>query len=198
MRELSSIEYMPLLPPEHYTAAAQLYEQAFGQKMKVAIVSTAQRLSVLEAAMDGQYAFCAIEHQMLVGLVGIHTSDGSLTGAIGARQLFSSLGLLKALRAIAVFMFYERTLKDGELLMDGISVHKDYRGRGIGSKLLHNTIDYAKNKNFKRIRLDVIDINTNAKRLYERIGFTATKTEKFEFLRGIFGFGAVTTMIYHL
>jgi len=198
MRVSSNIEYSTHLPPEHYPTAARLYEQAFGPKIELAISSSAQRLSVFNAAMDGQYAVCAIDNNVLVGLAGLHTIHGSLTGGLGAKQLIKTLGLLKGLRAIAVFMLYERKLKTGVLLMDGISVSEDYRGNGIGSQLLKLVIEYATNSNYRSVRLDVIDINENAKRLYERIGFKVTKVEKFECLRSVLGFGAVTTMEYRI
>ena len=41
----------------------------------------------------------------------------------------------------------------------------------------------------------MIDTNTGARRLYERHGFVTTKTERFEWLRAVLGFGASSTMI---
>lgn len=198
MQVFSTIEYASHLSTIHYSTAAQLYEQAFGPKMKVAISARTHRLAIFNAAMNGDYAVCAIDNNVLVGLAGFHTSSGSLTGGVGANYLVKKLGYVKGLRAIVVLMFYERKLKDNELLMDGISVDGNFRGQGIGTQLLKLVIDYAQNNNYRSVRLDVIDINNNAKRLYENIGFKVTKTEKFEFLRSLFGFGAVTTMEYQL
>ena len=47
---------------------------------------------------------------------------------------------------------------------------------------------------FNRVRLDVIDINPRAKKLYERKGFKVVRTEKFPYLRRLLGFGGSTTM----
>lgn len=47
-------------------------------------------------------------------------------------------------------------------------------------------------------RLDMVDSNPGARRLYERLGFQEEKTERFEFLRGALGFGASSTMIYRI
>lgn len=78
--------------------------------------------------------------------------------------------------------------------MDGIAVQEDYRGNGIGGLLLQNVLDYAKQNDFTSIRLDVIDDNPDAQRLYERWGFNPIRTQKFPYLRWFFGFGGVTTM----
>ncbi|MDB3935703.1 GNAT family N-acetyltransferase [Granulosicoccus sp.] len=93
---------------------------------------------------------------------------------------------------------YERKAKDGELLMDGIVVDPEYRGNGVGTRLFSSLMDFAKSEQYSTIRLDVIDTNPGARRLYERRGFIEQKTVQFEFLRGMLGFGSSSTMIYTL
>lgn len=78
--------------------------------------------------------------------------------------------------------------------MDGITVEKTARGLGIGSRMIKTLFSYATATGFKSIRLDVIDTNTNARRLYEKLGFKAIKTEKSLFYKDI-GFNSITTMI---
>ena len=78
--------------------------------------------------------------------------------------------------------------------MDGIAVDQAYRGQGIGSKLLQEIVTYAQQNGYKTVRLDVIDINSDARRLYERRGFVAVHTEHFPYLKKLLGFGGVTTM----
>lgn len=49
-------------------------------------------------------------------------------------------------------------------------------------------------RTYDYIQLDVIDTNEGAKRLYERKGFEQTQVHKFPYLKGLLGFGGVTTM----
>lgn len=178
--------------------ATKLYDIAFGEKLALAIPRREDRLNLLSKSMQLEFSIGAFDGNCLVGLAGFSTSKGSLTGGIDYRGLLSELGWLKGNRAAAVFSLYERKAKDGELLMDGIVVDPDYRGRGIGSRLFSNLIDFGCDENYSTIRLDVIDTNPGARRLYERLGFKEEKTEQFEFLRGFLGFGASTTMSYRL
>ncbi len=82
--------------------------------------------------------------------------------------------------------------------MDGIVVDPAYRGKGIGTRLFSSLIEFGNTEKYSTIRLDVIDTNPGARKLYERLGFYEEKTERFEFLRGLLGFGASTTMSYRL
>ena len=53
-----------------------------------------------------------------------------------------------------------------------ITVRKDWRGKGIGTRLIQESIRWAKrHKNIRRIELDVLARNTGAVTLYSRLGF---------------------------
>jgi ribosomal protein S18 acetylase RimI-like enzyme len=53
----------------------------------------------------------------------------------------------------------------------GMGVHKDYRRRGIGTRLLERTIEEAKARGIERVELEVFALNTPAINLYEKWGF---------------------------
>jgi RimJ/RimL family protein N-acetyltransferase len=52
----------------------------------------------------------------------------------------------------------------------GISVRKEYRGKGVGTALLSETLKNCKDK-FEIIELEVFSTNNVAKRFYEKGGF---------------------------
>ena len=69
-----------------------------------------------------------------------------------------------------------RDKHDGEF---GLSVHKDYFGRGIGSKLVENLMRWGeKNIVIRRMTLFVMHSNQRAIRLYERYGFQVEGVRK--------------------
>jgi ribosomal protein S18 acetylase RimI-like enzyme len=183
------------LPDQFRVDAAKLYNEAFGQKFSVAVRSEEKRISLIQEGFIPEYAIVALSDNTLLGIAGFHTSAGSLTGGINYRDLLSELGFLKGNWAAIIFNLYDRRPKAGELLMDGITVHADSRGKGVGSKLLEKIAIYAQQNKFKNVRLDVIDINPEAKKLYERMGFKAVKTERFPYLRWLLGFSGSTTMV---
>lgn len=175
-------------------SAACLYDSAFGAKFSTAVPQKERRISLLSESFCPAFAFCAMHDRELVGLAGYHCLAGSLTGGINYRGLLARLGLLRGNWAAMIFSLYERKRMANELVMDGIAVDERFQGRGIGSKLLGMVADFAATDHCTSVRLDVIDTNPRAQSLYERNGFVVTKTERFEYLRWLLGFGASTTL----
>ncbi|MCF6270494.1 MAG: GNAT family N-acetyltransferase [Melioribacteraceae bacterium] len=190
----NEIIYKIGLPEQFKKSAAKLYDEAFGKKFSVAVQSDTNRPLLLQSCFMLEYAIVAISENKLIGIAGFHTPSGSLTGGMTYSQLLAQLGFIKGNWAAIVFSLYERKPKPGELIMDGIAVKADSRGKGVGSRLLEEVANYAKEHEFNRIRLDVIDINPKAKKLYEHKGFKAVKTEYFPYLRWLLGFSGSTTM----
>jgi len=188
------VNYQRGLPEQFKSSAIKLYDQAFGAKISVAVRADEKRIFLLISCFMPEYGIFAIYDKKLVGIAGFHTPTGSLTGGITYSDLISQLGFIMGNWAALIFSLYERKPRAGELVMDGIVVHSDLRGKGIGSRLLEEIGKYAKENQFNRIRLDVIDINPKAKKLYERKGFKAVKSEPFPYLRWLLGFSGSTRM----
>jgi GNAT superfamily N-acetyltransferase len=56
------------------------------------------------------------------------------------------------------------------LLLEDLVVHRDHRGRGLGTRLLQHAKAYAREKNFLRITL-LMDPNERLLGFYRRQGF---------------------------
>ena len=54
----------------------------------------------------------------------------------------------------------------------GMLVHRDWRGRGVGSALLREAISRARDQGLNKLSLEVFAHNTAAIALYRRCGFT--------------------------
>ena len=66
----------------------------------------------------------------------------------------------------------------------GIYIYaQEYRGKKIGDIVLKQCIDYASQLGIKIIKLDVLNTNKNAKKLYENNGFQQTNQTEEKFLR---------------
>jgi ribosomal protein S18 acetylase RimI-like enzyme len=61
------------------------------------------------------------------------------------------------------------------ILLEDVIVHRDFRGRGFGDKLLKHTIEYARKKDFLRITLLTDRINEQGQHFFEAHGFFKSK-----------------------
>lgn len=76
---------------------------------------------------------------------------------------------------IGLIAVYLNDLKTKKGFITNVSILKSFQGKGISSKLLKDTIDLAKKKNFKSIKLSVQEKNIKAIRIYEKHGFAQFK-----------------------
>jgi ribosomal protein S18 acetylase RimI-like enzyme len=177
---------------------ARLYDAAFGAKLALAIPDSASRVRVLAEGFDPSHGFVALRGTHVLGIAGFATRRGALTSGIDLALLRTRLGTPAAIRALAVLALFHRGRQEGELLMDGLAVSPMARGGGIGTRLLERLTQFAATEGFRTIRLDVIDTNERARRLYERLGFVPTRTSQFAYLRWLVGFSAATTLEYRV
>ena len=63
------------------------------------------------------------------------------------------------------------------LYMDDLFVKPDYRGNGIGSKLINQVIDFAKSENCKKLHWQVSEWNQPAIVFYKSLGATVNSVE---------------------
>lgn len=186
--------------PEHLRAdAAALFEEAFGDKLGLAIPARQRRMAFMERRLRGDHLVAALREHELVGMMGLSSRDGPFQGSVfhatgSLRELWGLLGVLGSSRAMVGLTVARHQPAPVELYIDGIAVAPSARGRGIGSTLLDEALVIAREGGFRWLRLDVIDTNPRAQRLYERLGYQVTRVQSTLFLRRVLGFGSVISM----
>ncbi len=187
------VEYMDSLPDRLRMQAATIYFDAFEQKLDP-ILGRRIGIGLLGRTLNPDRAIVAVCGGELAGLAGLKYG-GRAFMALGVRDMLRTYGVMRGLWKSTLLALLDRSERRGELLMDGIAVHRDMRGRGIGTALLKRVIAVACERGCQTVRLDVVDTNPAARRLYRREGFVATETVQVPFLRRLMGFSASTTMI---
>ena len=66
---------------------------------------------------------------------------------------------------------------DEVIVLHVLAVHPDYRGKGLARKLVENVIEQERKVGKKALRLDVIENNTTAEKLYQKLGFQYIQTK---------------------
>ena len=175
-----------------------MYWEAFGPKLGRVLFPRAQALDYIARSLDPDFSLVARDGAgALLGAAGFKTAEGMfLNGSLS--RLRETWGWWGGTWRGLLLSPLERDLSAGTLLMDGIFVTADARGRGIGSLLLDAIMNEAKSLGTSRVQLDVIDTNPRARALYERTGFVPERTERTGPFRLLFGFHSSTRMIREL
>lgn len=183
------------LHPHLRPDAARIYWEAFGGKLGRILGPDPQALAFLERVIRADLCIAALDDQgALLGLAGFKTPAGSFAGGSRA-DLTAIYGPFGGLWRGWILGALSGEVDNDRFLVDGISVTRAERGRGVGSLLLAALCDEAREQGYSAIRLDVIDTNWRARALYERHGFTVAGTERLGLLRYLFGFTASFTMV---
>jgi ribosomal protein S18 acetylase RimI-like enzyme len=192
--QANTVEVRLGLPDSYRRQAAEIYYEAFQRKMAPVIGPQERAIPILERHFESEHAFIALQRFQVVGLAGLQYDGRSFfhpTAAGFAREFGWLSGPVRA----ALLALLSPHSRRGELYLDDLAVCSSMRGLGIGTRLLHAVFHFARSNGLKAVRLDVVDTNPNARRLYERIGFVPIETRRYPFLRHIAGFSAMTTMI---
>jgi [ribosomal protein S18]-alanine N-acetyltransferase len=65
-----------------------------------------------------------------------------------------------------------------EIHINNVAIRPKFRGRGIGTALLHHVLAEARNLGARRATLEVRASNDGARRLYDRLGFYVAGTRR--------------------
>ena len=66
---------------------------------------------------------------------------------------------------------------DEVIVLHVLAVHPNHRGKGLARKLVENVIEQERKAGKKALRLDVIENNTTAEKLYQKLGFRYIQTK---------------------
>jgi ribosomal protein S18 acetylase RimI-like enzyme len=184
----------PGFPQTERPVAVRLFWQAFAGKLGRVMAPEDKALAFLERVINPEFAVSALSADgRLLGLAGFKTEQGALIGG-GLGDMTAVYGLFGGTWRGLLLDTLERETEDGSLLMDGIFVAEEARGRGIGGALLEAVFTEARSRKLSRVRLDVINTNPRARALYERKGFNAIREENTGLLEVLFGFASATRM----
>ena len=187
------------LPADLHDHGVALFDEAFGDKMRMAIPDRPRRLAYMARVFRGDRAVIALRAGELVGMLGLASGSDAYRGGLldvpwDPRPFLDLMGLRGAIRAAVGLRLAQHRPAPDELYIDGVAVAATDRGRGIGSQLLEEAAVIAHEHGLRWLRLDVVDTNPRAQALYERLGYRVTKVERMGPLERWTGFGAIISM----
>ena len=193
-----SVEICFGVPTDQRTRTAKIAFEAFGDFINNLLGSKSEIVTLVAAYLRDDRMLVALKGGVVVGCAGLeHSGKGFIK--ISFREAVRTLGLNAFLIVIFHFVMIFSRASPCQVHVQALAVSEKERGKGIGSKLLEASIDYARSKGFSQVKLEVTDTNPRARRLYERIGFIKTNARNIPYpFSRIIGIGRVIEMIYRL
>lgn len=184
----------PGFPTAQTQHIAALYWQAFRGKLGKILSPENKAHSLIASILDPSHAISAVDRDgRVLGVAGFKTDNGAFVdGSFGdMRAVYGFWGA--AWRGVLLGAL-ERKPEPGLLLMDGIFVAPEARGKGVGTALLDAIEATAAQRGCVGVRLDVIDTNPKAAALYRRKGFVEVGRDSTGPLKSLLGFDHAVRM----
>ncbi len=172
-----TIEYLTYLPDKYQTAALELYLGSLNDIFEPILGPVDRSQNALRDGLDPLKGLVAIKDDTLVGILGMGTSRGGFLNPT-LKSMIQSYGLFGGTYRLAGLAAIHHPTRQKEIYVDGIAVSETARRQGIGSHLFKMLEEVALKKEYHEITLEVVDTNPKARALYERLGFTATRSKK--------------------
>lgn len=195
---MENIIYHKELPEYLIPQATELYAEAFEQKFLNIIGDKEIVADLFQNNARCDRAIAASSGDKLLGIAGLNY-DKTPFIHVQLEDFQEKFGFVKgSVKAVVSDYLFSKKPAEDELLVDGIVVSSDSRGKGIGSNLFKLILEFAQEKDLRKIVLDVIDENPRAKKLYEKLGFETIKHENIAYLKSLIGISGVSTMVKEL
>jgi ribosomal protein S18 acetylase RimI-like enzyme len=186
---------LPLDESQRAQAGLILYE-AFRRKLQPLTGDPARTIPLLSAALNLDMVMGAVVDGRLLGVAGLHSHEGCYA-QFDLLSAAAAHGILRGVRAWAMLSLFSRGAgcPAGELRIAALAVDAAARGQGVGSRLLEAIFAKAYADGLVAVRLEVVDTNSGARQLYERLGFRVVRTERYPLPRNWLGFSGDHVMV---
>lgn len=138
-------------------------------------------------AINEKYVYVYVEEDRVLGFIGIATNKVRPV-KLDRDVCIKLFGKVKGIQVCKQMngIFQSKVVnEDTDLYVDFLATSKEARGKGIATKLL--TFCFAMPE-YENYYIEVLSKNTNAKNLYERVGFSIVKKQYISFI-SLLGFG---------
>jgi len=161
-----------------YESNEEILKYAFGKNKEKAQKKIEKLIQIGKNHYGYENIYAAYDGRKIAGFFIGYTGQEQ----IDRRKNTDSLTFLKLMHAYGVIKYkmFIRPLfmrislvdmKKDDFYVDGISIDEDYRDSSVDSFLLEKSIEIAKNKNCKRLVVDISLVRLDEKEFFEKAGF---------------------------
>lgn len=191
------LKILETLPENTRAQAADIFYEAFQRKLLPLLGKPEPTRQLITACLDLNWVSGVLKDGQLLGLLGLHTPENSLYLKVKLHDSQKAFGQVRGLFNWLVFNGFSQSsgCPSGHLRIAALAVAPAARGLGVGTLLLENLFDRARREGYQAVRLEVVNTNLAARRLYERLGFKVVQTHTYPIPQSWLGFNADHVMV---
>ncbi len=188
----SEIEIKEGITDNHIEDALRISFEAFATKFRLGFRNTDDFIKTFVNSVGKSSCLTALVNGQVAGILTIQSAEDEFFD-IDLGELFTSFNPIRAVRILLNLSLLssgfgtQEIPKSQQLIIDTLAVDDAFRGQGIGTLLLARAEAKARSTGKRFLTLDVISENEGAIRLYERVGFEKTRTERGFLVRWLTG-----------
>ena len=190
-----TVEIVEGVAPEHVNDALRVLYEAFARKFRIGFRNDDDFIRIFKGSVDRDSSLSAIVDGRLSGILAYKTRESNFY-EVKTYPLLTTFWPPKTARVIfnlCILKLGDSTARD-EFKVDSIAVDSASRGLGTGTALMMKAEEKARSLGKTNMSLHVVGENMGAIRLYQRLGYTITRTERGFMVRLAVGSDEIHTM----
>lgn len=174
-----TVEIVEGLARVHVEDALRVLYEAFANKFRIGFRNAEDLVRLFRGSVDRDSCLTAIVDGRLSGILAIETRERNFY-ELGTSALLTTFWPPKTARVVFNLCILKLgdTIAPDEFKVDSIAVDSASRGLGAGTALMLKAEEKARSLGKLNMSLHVLGDNTGAIRLYQRLGYTITQTER--------------------
>ena len=166
---------------------------AFAKKFRLGFRDADDLVRLFRDSVDTSSCFSATVDGRFAGILTYRSGSREFY-RLSLAALFSRFTPLRALRMLGNLLLLSEGVGPDEFIVEMLAVDPSFRGLGLGTALMQAAEAKARAMDKRTMSLAVITENDGAIRLYQRLGYTTTKTWDGFLVRLVSGSTAVHRM----
>nr|BBH85584.1 hypothetical protein KTC_03350 [Thermosporothrix sp. COM3] len=169
-----TIEQLSRLDTSHKQQVVQLFVDGFYQHLSALTPDRRILCNAFRDAFVSEQVYVYLLENRVLGMLAYSTQHSSAL-QLNRRTLQQELGFFKGLMVSFTLGQKPIPIEAHQAYIEDVVTHQEARGKGIASQLIQHLIHTLP---YTEYTLEVVDTNTKAVRLYEKLGFVLFKKKK--------------------
>ena len=172
---MTGVKIVEGIESKHVDDALRVSYDAFAKKFRLGFRDADDLIRLFRDSVDTTSCLSATVDGRFAGILTLRAGRREFY-RLSLVALFSRFTPLRALRMLGNLLLLSEGVGPDEFIVETLAVDPRFRGLGIGTSLMHEAESKARTMGKRTMSLGVITENDGAIRLYQRLGYTTSKT----------------------